>query len=107
MERKRYKKLTYADRQIIERMSGQGKAVKAIASATGVHIATIYREMQPVKYKPESSPFQNSHPFQNHLLLFLCDSQGWHPVFITVFSRLPASIPWCTARSSTRSSSTL
>lgn len=46
MERKRYKKLTYADRQTIERMSGQGEAVKAIASATGVHIATIYREMQ-------------------------------------------------------------
>lgn len=46
MQRKRYKKLTYADRQTIERMSGQGKAVKAIALETGVHIATIYREMQ-------------------------------------------------------------
>lgn len=46
MERKRYKKLTYADRQTIERMSGQGIAPKAIALETGVHIATIYREIQ-------------------------------------------------------------
>lgn len=44
--RKQYKKLTYADRQTIERMSGQGIAPKAIALETGVHIATIYREMQ-------------------------------------------------------------
>lgn len=44
--RKPYKKLTYADRQKIERMSGQGAPPKAIASETGVHIATIYREMQ-------------------------------------------------------------
>ena len=44
--RKQYKKLTYADRQTIERMSGQGIAAKAIALETGVHIATIYREMQ-------------------------------------------------------------
>ena len=40
--RKQYKKLTYADRQTIERMSGQGIAPKAIALETGVHIATIY-----------------------------------------------------------------
>ena len=44
--RKQYKKLTYADRQTIERMSRQGIAAKAIALETGVHIATIYREMQ-------------------------------------------------------------
>ena len=44
--RKQYKKLTYADRQTIERMSGQGIAAKAIALETGVHIATIYREIQ-------------------------------------------------------------
>ena len=44
--RKQYKKLTYADRQTIERMSGQGIAPKAIALETGVHIATIYREIQ-------------------------------------------------------------
>lgn len=44
--RKQYKKLTYADRQTIEHMSGQGAAPKAIALKTGVHIATIYREMQ-------------------------------------------------------------
>lgn len=44
--RKQYKKLTYADRQIIERMSAAGKPPKAIATETGVHIATIYRELQ-------------------------------------------------------------
>ena len=44
--RKLYKKLTYADRQKIERMSGRGIAPKAIALETGVHIATIYREIQ-------------------------------------------------------------
>ena len=44
--RKQYKKLTYADRQTIEHMSAEGKPPKAIATATGVHIATIYRELQ-------------------------------------------------------------
>ncbi len=44
--RKQYKKLTYADRQTIERMSGQQIAPKAIAKETGAHIATIYRELQ-------------------------------------------------------------
>ena len=44
--RKPYKKLTYADRQTIERMSGQDIPAKAIALETGVHIATIYRELQ-------------------------------------------------------------
>jgi IS30 family transposase len=44
--RKPYKKLTYADRQIIERMSEQGEKPKAIAEKTGTHIATIYRELQ-------------------------------------------------------------
>lgn len=44
--RKRYKKLTYADRQTIEQMVAQGIAPKAIAQETDVHIATIYREMQ-------------------------------------------------------------
>lgn len=44
--RKPYKKLTYADRQIIEYMSRHGMAPKVIALEIGVHIATIYREMQ-------------------------------------------------------------
>lgn len=44
--RKPYKKLTYADRQTIERMSAEGQPPKAIAEVTGVHIATIYRELQ-------------------------------------------------------------
>lgn len=44
--RKQYKNLTYADRQKIERMSRQGIAAKAIALEIGVHIATIYRELQ-------------------------------------------------------------
>lgn len=44
--RKQYKKLTYADRQKKERMSGKGIAIKAIALETGVHISTIYKEIQ-------------------------------------------------------------
>lgn len=44
--RKPYKKLTYADRQMIERMVGLNKDVKEIAKATGVHVATIYKELQ-------------------------------------------------------------
>jgi IS30 family transposase len=44
--RKPYKNLTYADRQIIEQMRGQGEKPKAIATETGAHIATIYRELQ-------------------------------------------------------------
>lgn len=43
---KPYKKLTYADRKEIERMSAEKKPPKAMAAVTGVHIATIYRELQ-------------------------------------------------------------
>lgn len=44
--RKQYKKLSYTDRQIIERMKANGATPKELAAATGVHIATIYRELQ-------------------------------------------------------------
>lgn len=44
--RKPYKKLTYADRKIIEQMVVKGKDPKAIAEATGVCFQTIYRELQ-------------------------------------------------------------
>ena len=56
--RKVYKKLSYNDRKIIERMKEQGKAAKEIASKTGVPVATIYRELdrgadKEGKYKAE------------------------------------------------------
>lgn len=44
--RKRYKKLTYADRQVIEAMVRQKATVKDIAEATETHVTTIYRELQ-------------------------------------------------------------
>ena len=44
--RKAYKKLTYADRQTIEHMTEQGEEPKKIAEVTGVHVATIYRELK-------------------------------------------------------------
>lgn len=44
--RKTYKKLTYTDRQIIEYMARHGAGVRAMAEETGVHVATIYRELQ-------------------------------------------------------------
>ena len=49
--RKAYKKLTYADRQEIERMSERGEKPKAIADATDVCFQTIYRELQRGKDK--------------------------------------------------------
>jgi len=44
--RKPYKKISYKDRQAIEQMFEKGATPKELAAATGVHIATIYRELQ-------------------------------------------------------------
>lgn len=44
--RKVYKRLTFKDRQTIERMSKNGATPKELAAATGVHLATVYRELQ-------------------------------------------------------------
>ena len=45
--RKQYKKLTYSDRQVIADMVNGKKATpKELAVTTGVHIATIYRELE-------------------------------------------------------------
>ena len=44
--RKTYKKLTYTDRQTIERMIKEEATPKELAAATGVNIATIYRELE-------------------------------------------------------------
>ncbi len=47
METKRkYKRLVFADRQRIEAMFNNGMKEKAIADEIGVHIATIYRELE-------------------------------------------------------------
>lgn len=43
--RKPYKKLTYADRKVIEQMIVNGNNPKTIAEATGVCFQTIYREL--------------------------------------------------------------
>ena len=42
---RRYKRLVFSDRQQIEAMFNSGMNEKAIAAAVGVHIATIYREL--------------------------------------------------------------
>ena len=44
--RKQYKKLTYADRKEIERMTRENATPKELAQKTNVHIATIYRELE-------------------------------------------------------------
>ncbi len=44
--RKQYKKLTYSDRKKIEIMLKAGATPKELARETGVHIATIYRELE-------------------------------------------------------------
>ena len=43
---RRYKRLVFADRQRIEAMYNSGMNEKAIAAEVGVHIATIYRELE-------------------------------------------------------------
>ena len=52
--RKAYKKLTYADRQTIEHMTEQGAEPKKIAEVTGVHVATIYREVVYMTTQPKT-----------------------------------------------------
>lgn len=44
MERKKYKRLRYEDRQTIEKMLKAGDSVAVIAGALGVHRDTIYKE---------------------------------------------------------------
>ena len=46
MEKRKYKRLHYEDRQTIESMSKQGSSVKDIAEALGTHRDTIYREFK-------------------------------------------------------------
>lgn len=43
---RRYKRIVFADRQQIEAMLNSGMNEKEIAAAVGVHIATIYRELE-------------------------------------------------------------
>ena len=43
MEKRKYKRLHYEDRQTIEAMSKQNNSVKDIAEALGTHRDTIYR----------------------------------------------------------------
>lgn len=46
MEKRKYKRLRYEDRQTIEAMSKQGSSVKEIADELGAHRDTIYRELK-------------------------------------------------------------
>lgn len=47
MEKRKYKRLHYEDRQTIEAMSKQGSSVSDIAEASGTHRDnTIYREFK-------------------------------------------------------------
>jgi IS30 family transposase len=43
---KTYKRLTYEDRKKIEQMLSDGAKPKELAKEAGVHIATIYRELE-------------------------------------------------------------
>ena len=53
--RKQYKKLTYSDRKKIEIMLKAGATPKELARETGVHIATIYRELERGKAEAEGA----------------------------------------------------
>lgn len=46
MEKRKYKRLRYEDRQTIEAMSKRGSSVKEIADELGTHRDTIYRELK-------------------------------------------------------------
>lgn len=48
---RRYKRLVFADRQRIEAMYNSGAKEKEIAAEVGVHITTIYRELERGKTK--------------------------------------------------------
>ena len=52
---KKWKRLTYEDRQTIERMARSGASVYAIADALGKHSVTIEREL--AKCEPYSADF--------------------------------------------------
>ena len=45
MERKKYKRLRYEDRQTMEKMLKAGDSIAVIAGALGVHRDTIYKEL--------------------------------------------------------------
>ena len=44
--RRRYKAITFQDRQIIEERKKDGISTKELAAVIGVHIATMYRELE-------------------------------------------------------------
>lgn len=46
MSKKPYTSLTFDKRRIIESMTKEKQPPKRIAEATGVHVATIYRELK-------------------------------------------------------------
>ena len=46
MEKRKYKRLHYEDRKIIEEMCKQGKSVNDIATVIGTHRDTIYKELK-------------------------------------------------------------
>ena len=46
MSKKPYTSLTFDKRRIIESMTKEKQPPQRIAEATGVHVATIYRELQ-------------------------------------------------------------
>ena len=45
-ERKKYKRIVFEDRQLIEKMSAEGKDTYEIAVAIGVHPITMARELE-------------------------------------------------------------
>lgn len=51
---RKYKRLRYKDRQVIERMAKRGSRITAIAEELGVHRDTIYKEIARCKATPET-----------------------------------------------------
>lgn len=51
---RKYKRLCYEDRQVIEKMSRAGSRVTDIAATLGVHRDTIYKEYNRCRATPDT-----------------------------------------------------
>ena len=79
MEKRKYKRLHYEDRQTIEAMSKQGSSVKDIAEALGTHRDTIYREFKRCGATLETQRQQGSRHYKKGKIMKLEDALKQNP----------------------------
>ena len=64
---RRFKHLSKSDRIRIETLNNDGKAPKEIAEVVGVHISTIYRELQRGQYTHRNSDWTEETRYSSDL----------------------------------------